>query len=247
MTKIEGWVGCDDARKLWDMAEEAKNIIRERVQRHGIPCDLKPGYFHGAAKARDLDHLRAEIELLSTRYGYRDAHLIERADVGQYVSTSAYYGGLFDAGSGICIRELLPRPGPCRHRCRRPHLRTRPSKRSRRQPPGGADGARLGARALSAGGQRLSRRTRASIRRKVMPVGTYMAATTPMGANRARSDSLRRRGHRHKFVLDYYRLSADHRLLFGGRVSFTAAAAQTEGGHAAIHAGRIAANRRSGA
>jgi gamma-glutamylputrescine oxidase len=61
-----------------------------------------------------------------------------------------------------------------------------------------------------------------SIRRKVMPVGTYMAATAPLGANRAKSlipsdaavtDT--------KFVLDYYRLSGDHRLLFGGRVSYT--------------------------
>ena len=62
MVKIEGWVGRDDARKLWDMSEEAKSIIKERVQRHSIPCDLKPGYFHGAAKAKDIDTLRAEIE-----------------------------------------------------------------------------------------------------------------------------------------------------------------------------------------
>jgi gamma-glutamylputrescine oxidase len=61
-----------------------------------------------------------------------------------------------------------------------------------------------------------------SIRRKIMPVGTYVATTEPLGAERARalipsdaavSDT--------KFVLDYYRLTADHRLLFGGRVSYT--------------------------
>ena len=104
MAKIEGWVGRDDARKLWDLAEEAKSIIRERVQRHGIPCDLKPGYFHGAAKARDLDHLRAEVEHLSTRYGYRDARLIEPAEVGHMFRRALITAACSMRESGICIR-----------------------------------------------------------------------------------------------------------------------------------------------
>jgi gamma-glutamylputrescine oxidase len=225
MAKIEGWVGRGDARKLWDMSEEAKAIIRERVQRHGIPCDLKPGYFHGAAKVRDLDHLRQEIELLSTRYGYRDARLIEPADVGQYVSTSAYHGGLFDAGIGhlhplnYClglaraaieagVRIFEDSPVAAIEKGSRPLART------------GQGSVR--ARYLVLAGNAYLGELVPSIRRKVMPVGTFMAATTAMGENRARSlipsdaavtDT--------KFVLDYYRLSADHRLLFGGRVSYT--------------------------
>ncbi len=225
MAKIEGWVGREDARKLWDMSEEAKNIIRDRVQRHQISCDLKPGYFHGAAKVRDLDHLRQEIELLSTRYDYRDARLIEPADVGQYVSTSAYHGGLFDAGVGhlhplnYClglaraameagVRIFEDSPVEAIEKGSRPLART-------------AQGS-VRARYLVLAGNAYLGELVPSIRRKVMPVGTYMAATTPMGENRARSlipsdaavtDT--------KFVLDYYRLSADHRLLFGGRVSYT--------------------------
>jgi gamma-glutamylputrescine oxidase len=225
MAKIEGWVGRDDARKLWDMAEEAKSIIRERVQRHQIPCDLKPGYFHGAAKGRDLDHLRQEIELLSTRYGYRDARLIEPADVGQYVSTNAYHGGLFDAGVGhlhplnYClglaraaidagVRIFEDSPVEAIEKGSSPLART-------------AQGS-VRARYLVLAGNAYLGELVPSIRRKVMPVGTFMAATMPMGENRARSlipsdaavtDT--------KFVLDYYRLSADHRLLFGGRVSYT--------------------------
>jgi len=225
MTKIEGWVGRDDARKLWDMAEEAKAIIRERVQRHAIPCDLKPGYFHGAAKARDVDELRAEIEMLSTRYGYRDARLVERGDVGQYVASDAYHGGMFDKGAGhlhplnYClglaraaidagVRIFEDSPVEAIETGDRPLART-------------AQGA-VRARYLVLAGNAYLGDLVPRIRRKVMPVGTYMAATAPLGANRARSlipsdaaisDT--------KFVLDYYRLSADYRLLFGGRVSYT--------------------------
>jgi gamma-glutamylputrescine oxidase len=225
MAKIEGSVGRDDARKLWDMSEEAKTIIRDRVQRHSIACDLKPGYFHGAAKARDLDHLRAEIEMLSTRYDYRDALLVEPAEVDRYVSTSAYHGGLFDKGIGhlhplnYClglaraalaagVRIFEDSPVEMIETGDRPVART----------PLGAARARY----LVLAGNAYLGELVPSIRRKVMPVATFVAATAPMGENRARSlipsdaavtDT--------KFVLDYYRLSADHRLLFGGRVSYT--------------------------
>ncbi|HVR65255.1 MAG TPA: FAD-binding oxidoreductase [Verrucomicrobiae bacterium] len=225
MAKIEDWVGRDDARKLWDLAEEAKSIIRERVQRHGISCDLKPGYFHGAAKARDLEHLRDEVEHLSTRYGYRDARLIEPAEVGQYVSTSAYHGGLFDAGVGhlhplnYCLglaRAAIDTGARIYENSSVVTIEkgSRPVART-------AQGS-VRAHFLVLAGNAYLGELVPSIRRKVMPVGTYMAATAPMGEDRARSlipsdaavtDT--------KFVLDYYRLSADHRLLFGGRVSYT--------------------------
>jgi gamma-glutamylputrescine oxidase len=225
MVKIEGWVGRGDARKLWDMSEEAKSIIKDRVQRHSIPCDLKPGYFHGAAKAKDMDSLRAEIDMLATRYGYHDARLIARADVGQYVASDAYHGGLFDSGIGhlhplnYClglaraaidagVRIYEDSPVTAIETGERPLART-------------SQGA-VRARDLVLAGNAYLGDLVPSIRRKVMPVGTYMAATAPLGANRAKSlipsdaavtDT--------KFVLDYYRLSADHRLLFGGRVSYT--------------------------
>jgi len=225
MTKIENWVGHGDARKLWDMSEEAKGIIRERVQRHAIPCDLKRGHFLGAVKAKDVDELRAEVEMLETRYDYRDARLVERADVGQYVSSSAYHGGIFDAGAGhlhplnYClglaraaidagVRIFEDSPVEAIETGDRPLART-------------ARGT-VRARYLVLAGNAYLGDLVPGIRRKVMPVGTYIVATAPLGENRAKSlipsdaaisDT--------KFVLDYYRLSADHRLLFGGRVSYT--------------------------
>jgi len=61
-----------------------------------------------------------------------------------------------------------------------------------------------------------------ALRRQIMPVGTYIAATAPLGAERARSLIRRNLAVADcNFVISYFRLSADHRLLFGGRVSYT--------------------------
>jgi gamma-glutamylputrescine oxidase len=225
MKKIEGWVGRDDARKLWTLAEEAKAIIGERVQRHAIPCDLKPGYFLGATKPGHLDGLRREVDMLARDYGYGAARIVQRGDVGQYVASDAYHGGMFDAGGGhlhplnYCLglaRAALA--AGVRIFEESPVQRIETGERPAAHTAQGAVRARY---LLLCGNAYLGDLVPA-IRRKVMPVGTYVAATEPLGENRARalvpsdaaiSDT--------KFVLDYYRLSADRRLLFGGRVSYT--------------------------
>jgi gamma-glutamylputrescine oxidase len=225
MRKIAGWVGIEDAKRLWDMAEEAKAIIRDRVARHGIPCDLKPGYLLGAAKPQDLDELKAEIDLLHQRHGYNEARLVSRDDIRSLVATDIYHGGMYDAGGGH-LHPLNYNLGLARaaitagakifegSRVERIDFAARPTAHT-------ASGS-VTARHLVLCGNAYMGDLVPSIRRKIMPVGTYIATTQTLGDNRARalipsdaaiSDT--------KFVLDYYRLTADHRLLFGGRVSYT--------------------------
>jgi gamma-glutamylputrescine oxidase len=225
MAKVAGWVGRENARRLWDMAEEAKAIIRERVARHNIPCDLKPGYLHGAVKARHMADLQAEVDLLTTEYGYRDARMVSRAEIESMVATRAYHGGLFDAGGGH-LHPLNYCLGLARaaiaagvrifegSEVTRLEMGTRPVAHTA--------GGMVRSRYLVLGGNAYMGDLVPAIRKKIMPVGTYIATTEPLGENRARalipsdaavSDT--------KFVLDYYRLTADHRLLFGGRVSYT--------------------------
>src|SRR5262249_46616545 len=225
MTKIADWVGVDDAKRLWDMAEEAKAIIRERVTRHNIPCDLKPGYLLGAARPRHIDDLRAELDLLRERHGYHEARLLSRDEIRSMVATDIYHGGIYDGGAGH-LHPLNYNLGLARaaveagakvfegSRVERIDFGVKPSAHT-------AAGS-VTARYLVLAGNAYMGDLVPAIRRKIMPVGTYIAATEPLGANRARtliqsdaavSDT--------KFVLDYYRLTADHRLLFGGRVSYT--------------------------
>ncbi len=225
MKKIADWVGLDDAKKLWAMAEEAKAIIRDRAVRHAIPCDLKPGYLHGAVRARHMAALEAEVELLTGTYGYREARLMGRAEVESIVATRAYHGALYDAGAGhlhplnYCLGLARAAIGA--------GVRIFEGSRVERIDRGdlpvahSAQGS-VRARFILLAGNAYLGDLMPAIRSKIMPVSTYVAATAPLGEERARalirndcavSDT--------KFVLDYYRRSADHRLLFGGRVSYT--------------------------
>jgi gamma-glutamylputrescine oxidase len=225
MRKIAGWVGVEDAKRLWQMAEEAKAIIRERVARHDIRCDLKPGYLHGAVKERDMAELQADLDLLRERHGYRDARVVGRDEIRSLVGTDIYHGGVYDTGGGH-LHPLNYNLGLARaaiaagarlfegSRVEGIEFGAKPRART-------AQGA-VTARHLVLCGNAYLGDLVPAIRRKIMPVGTYIATTEVLGDNRARalipsdaavSDT--------KFVLDYYRLTADRRLLFGGRVSYT--------------------------
>ena len=105
--KIEKQVGLDDARKLFAIAEEGKALIRERVQRYGIDCNLKWGYLHAAPKPRHLDELREELDEAQERFGYDKLRLVDRDEVRRMVDSPIYVGGLYDGGAGIFTRSTI--------------------------------------------------------------------------------------------------------------------------------------------
>ncbi len=227
LARVRRWLGPDDAGKLFALAAEAKAIIRERSLRHRIDCELSWGYFHGAPKRRHLEALRAQQAELAEAYGDQDTRLAEGADaVSQYVASPAYLGGLYEGGAGhlhplkYCLglaraaeaagvrifegaRALELDPGP------RPAVRT-------------ARG-RVSAGALLLCGNAYLGGLAPALRATVLPLGSYIACTAPLGAARARAlipgnDAVSDQFH----LLNYYRLSRDHRLLFGGRVGVSA-------------------------
>jgi len=225
MDRVAEWVGPDDALRLWRVAEEAKDIIALRVARHRIACDLKPGYLHVAAKPRQMHGMRAELELWRGRYGYAKARLVEVAELRDMLETRAYVGGVLDTGAGhlhplnycLGLADAALQAG----------ARIFEGSRATRldtgaMPSAETAGGRVRARFLALCGNADLGWLVPKIRRKIMPAGTYVAATRPLGAERARrlirddvavADA--------NFVLNYFRLSADHRLLFGGRVSYS--------------------------
>jgi gamma-glutamylputrescine oxidase len=225
MARIAGWVGPEDAHKLWLCAEEAKAIIRDRVTRHAIACDLAWGYLHAALKPRQVAELAEELELWQGRHGYRQARLVERAEMRATVESEAYAGGLLDAGGGhlhplnyaLGLARAARAAGVALHEGSRVlGLEGRGPVTVRT-----ASGS-LRARTLVLCGNAYLGGLVPALRRKIMPVGTYIAATAPLGRERAErlihgnlavADA--------NFVISYFRLSSDRRLLFGGRVSYS--------------------------
>lgn len=221
---LEGRAGRDDARRLWNLAEEAKAVVRERVARHRIQCDLKSGYLLAAYKPGHVDWMRAEAETLGRDYGYGALRVLSKGEVAAMLGTGRYHGGVLDADSGHLhpLNYALGLAAAAGAAGVRIFEGSRVLAFEREAQPGvraarGAVRARYVIICCNAylGGlvPKLSR--------TIMPVGACMSATEPLGFERARGlirddiavcDS--------KFVVDYYRLSADHRLLFGGGATY---------------------------
>ncbi|MEM8752403.1 MAG: FAD-binding oxidoreductase, partial [Pseudomonadota bacterium] len=73
--ETDALVGRAGSDALWRLAEEAVALVKDLVSRHEIDCDLKPGVLHAAHRARHLDWMREERDLLAERYGYEVDYL----------------------------------------------------------------------------------------------------------------------------------------------------------------------------
>lgn len=225
MATIERWVGAADARRLWDLGEEAKTLLAERVRRHAIACDLTWGFLYAATKARHMADV-AEIEQeMRERYGYRQARALDRAGARSVVRSDSYVGGLFDEGSGHLhpLNYAIGLAGAAAAAGVRLFENSRVTAIDTGPAPSAttADG-RVRARFLVLAGNAYLGTLVPTLSSHIMPVATYLIATEPLGAdsaasllpgNAAVSDM--------NFVLNYFRRSADHRLLFGGGVSYS--------------------------
>jgi gamma-glutamylputrescine oxidase len=224
IARLIGWVGAEDALRLWLVAEEAKAIIRQRVDRHAIACDLAWGYLHAALKRRHMRETAEELDQWE-RWGYREARLVEQAELHELVASSTYVGGLLDRGGGHLhpLNYALGLARAARAAGATLHEQSRVLRLEGEGPVrvATAEGA-VRARYVVLAGNAYLGDLMPALRRKIMPVGTYIAATEPLGAERARGLIRNNLAVADcNFVISYFRRSADHRLLFGGRVSYT--------------------------
>jgi gamma-glutamylputrescine oxidase len=222
--RLEIQLGKADAAKCFAIAEEAKRLITERIAKHQIDCDLKWGYLHVVAKPSQFDHLRDWKEELDA-LGYTGTEILNKAAVDEKLGTNIYHGGLRESGAGhfhplnYCLglgRAALKAGATIYENSPVVSVDTgaQPTART-------ADGS-VRAKAMVIAGNAYLGRTVPALYGRIMPVGSYILASEPLGENRARS--LIRDGEavaNTNFIVDYFRLTGDHRLLFGGRASYS--------------------------
>jgi gamma-glutamylputrescine oxidase len=224
--KLIAQVGRDDARRMFDISIEALDLMRSLVAQHDIDCDLHWGHLHAAIKPRQETELRAWQETLAAENGYASLSWLDASRVRELLATQRYIGGLYDSRSGhlhplnytLGLAGAAEAAGAVVYESS-PAVAIEDGSTARvRTQNGAVVRARHVALCTNAYIDKLSRKLRA----RIMPVGTYIIATEPLGEARmhalmtenvAVSDI--------NFVLDYFRRSADHRLLFGGRVSYS--------------------------
>ncbi|WP_439589246.1 NAD(P)/FAD-dependent oxidoreductase [Hydrogenophaga sp.] len=224
---FEKQLGAADAQRAWDMSIEAIDLIDARIAEHGIECDRVDGYVYVADSARKAMALHEEMEGLKRRGIAVD--WAEGADLPRLINSPRYVAaareqrsghlhplkyalGLARAAqaAGVRIFEHSPVTGLLR------------GSTLVAGTPQGQVKARFGVLAGNCMLPEHGPRVAPEVAPRIMPVGTYIVATAPLDPelcerliprNAAVCDN--------NFVLDYFRFSADHRMLFGGRVSYT--------------------------
>lgn len=222
---LERLVGAQDARLLFDFSRDGMRLLRERIARHQIDCDWRDGHASVPIKPRQERALRAGLIDLAQRYDY-PLQWWDREQLRSQLDSPRYRGAMFDAASGhlhpLAFAHGMARAaeaaGATLHegsavlqlvRGARPRLLT-------------ARGAVTAAHVVIAGNAWLQG-IAPELESKIMPVGTYIGASAVLGAERARALIRNDMAVADvSWALDYFRLSADHRLLFGGQASYSA-------------------------
>ena len=221
---LEKLVGREHARDLWQVGLDAVAEVRGRMERHGIDAEWTPGVIEAAHRPRFVPEFRAYAEHVERSYGYRYAFL-DRAAIREHVGSRGYHGGLLSHGSGHLhpLKYALGLARAAQAAGVRIHERTRvrdirPGSPARLLCKGGAEVAADHV-LVCANGYLGDLLPDASAR--TMPINNFIVATEPLSEDAARA--LIRHDHAvadTRFVINYFRLSRDRRLLFGGGESY---------------------------
>ncbi|MBX3702575.1 MAG: FAD-binding oxidoreductase [Steroidobacteraceae bacterium] len=222
---LESQLGRADAKRLWDFTLEGLELVRERVTRHRIDCDLAHGQAHVAIKPRQERELAAWHEELAGDFGYRSTRMMDRAELEGLLATRRYRAGLFDSNAAHChpLKYVLGLAAAAEAAGVRVFEGSRVTSLGRGatvvlRTAGGSVRAPQAALCANIG----QREFAPVLARKTLGIATYIVATRPLGAERAAALIRNNMAVTDiNWILDYFRRSSDHRLLFGGRVSYS--------------------------
>ncbi|MBM69457.1 MAG: FAD-dependent oxidoreductase [Haliea sp.] len=223
--QLEKWVGLEQAQALWQLGLEAVETVCDLIAEHDIDCDLRSGNLHVASKRGDASELAADVDHLNRVYGYDDIRYVEADELAQMTSGQGFHGATFDSGArhlhplnyALGLARAARDLGAVLHEGSRVTHYREDGRVAVSTDEGRVDCNYL---VLACNGYLEHLEPRAAGR--IMPINNYMLATEPLPETLAQqlirddcsmSDTL--------FVVNYWKLSADRRLLFGGGESYS--------------------------
>ncbi|MEJ6004192.1 FAD-binding oxidoreductase [Paucibacter sp. AS339] len=247
--EIEAQLGADEARRIWAMSLEAIELIKQRSQRFAIDCEWQDGFLSLATSARKARALQAWHAQMAQHYGHTQQWL-SKAEMQDWIASERFHAGVYDPASGhlhplkyclglaaaatrlkvrifehSAVRGLQRRGETLTLTCAAaPGASTATGANS--DPSTETSIGRVTARQLLLAGNvylpEIAPQLAPQLSARIMPVGTYIACSEALP--RQRLEALipsRAAVCDTNFVLDYFRPTADQRLLFGGRVSYS--------------------------
>ncbi|OHV12277.1 NAD(P)/FAD-dependent oxidoreductase [Kushneria phosphatilytica] len=228
MDVIEARYGVETAQALGDMAFEGNRIIRERIEQYAIECDLKDGNLFAACNERQFEALR-EHQQLWERYGHGRLELLGPDEYRREIGSNRYCGALLDYSGGHLhplnlvqgqARALESLGGRIFEHSPMTELgHGQPA--VVRTPAGDVHAERVVIAGNAYLGQHPGQRSVSELLQRSMPCSTQVIATEPLDESRARALLPTDRCVEDcNYLLDYYRLSRERRLIYGGGVSY---------------------------
>lgn len=217
-SELEEAFGQDRADALFDLCWR-DNRVKARIAKHGIDCDLKGGHLETAWTPKDFDAMQREAEFLAARFGYK-SQAIAKGEMGTHIASPLYHGGIFDPQGGH-FHPLNYAVGLARA-AEAAGVRFIEGKKADLIFDLGLDRNELFLGDQTVWAEFFIDATDAwigqlepQLGRYTVPIMNYNIATAPLAnadallpGDAAVADS--------RFVLNYFRLSADKRLIFGG-------------------------------
>jgi len=225
---FEAQLGRDAARRAWDLSVESMDLLARRIAEFQIDCDYVAGYLYVADSARKARVLEADLQTLERDYGFT-VDFAQGVDVQRHIRSPRYCASAFEKRSGH-LHPLKFGLGLARAARslgvqifeQSAVLDIQRGATLKARTTGGSVTAQWGVLAGNCTLGEYGPRVAPELTPRIMPVGTYMIGTAPLTqaqceqlipSNAAVCDN--------NFVLDYFRFSADQRMLFGGRVSYS--------------------------
>ncbi|MCX8956416.1 NAD(P)/FAD-dependent oxidoreductase [Erwinia psidii] len=223
---IEQRYGRESARLLGNMMFEGAAIIRDRIERYAISCDYRAGGIFAALNQRQLQHLKAQHKSWQ-HYGNHQLELLDRAAINREIATGRYVGGLLDRCGGHLhpLNLALGEAEAIRRHGGRIYEHSEVTGVSYDHPHrvSTAQGNVSAKYVIFAGNAYLAPHLEPRLAGRSIPCGSQIVASEPLPADRALAllpnnycveDC--------NYLLDYFRLTADNRLLYGGGVIYGA-------------------------
>ena len=223
--ELEKKYGSDQAHALWELAQVSKQNVHDLIKQYRINCDYQPGIMHVDHKRRFTRETAEYVQKLNSEYGYDQISFVDRDALRQRLASESYYSGSVDTGAGH-LHPLKLAMGIARAALKqgvRIFETTEVSKyfETSDQVIVKTKQGDIKARQLLLACNGYLGQLSDEVAESVMPINNYIIATEKLEPSLAASlirDNMAVADS--KFVVNYFRLSADNRLLFGGRESY---------------------------
>ncbi|CUH64860.1 Gamma-glutamylputrescine oxidoreductase [Thalassovita autumnalis] len=222
--ELEDLVGKDHARELWTIANQSVDLVRKRAASPLVEAEFADGIIHADHRKRFVPHSKAYAERLNSDYGYDKIRFIDREECRHLVNSPEYHGGTLDMGAGHIdpLQYALGLARMAQAAGVRIFEQARVTAVNEGEPATvDLAGAQVRARHVVMGMNGYLGKLNRRVAGRVMPINNYVVATAPMSAEQ--QEDILRNNHAvadSKFVVNYFRFSPDHRLLFGGTESY---------------------------